>query len=75
MGQQDEEPTHALPKELKAKLLEAKDWYDRWEELEEAIRRSRGIAQRNEDDRDAFRGEGALILLDIVEIIDETWGF
>jgi hypothetical protein len=77
MGQHegDEEPTHALPKELQDKLVEAKEWYDRREELEEVIRRCVGIAQRNEADRDALRGEAELILAEVVEIIDRTWGF
>lgn len=73
----NEEPTHALPKELVAKLAEAREWNNRRTELDEAIMRSNGpgAAQRNQDDRDASDRLGALILEEIVEIIEGTWGF
>jgi hypothetical protein len=75
MGQREEEPTHALPSKLVAKLVEAKDWYDRREQLDRAIRTYGGIAERNQEDRDENSREAAPLLEEIVEIIDETWGF
>jgi hypothetical protein len=75
MGQREEEPTHALPTQLVAKLVEAKDWYDEQERLDTTIRTYGGIAQRNQEDRDEIARQAAPILEAIVEIIDETWGF
>lgn len=69
------EPTHAIPPKLEAKLVEAEEWYDRRQDLEDTIRRVGGIAQRNQEDRDELDREGARLLEEIVEIIDETWGF
>jgi hypothetical protein len=60
----EDEPTHALPKGLVEKLIEAKEWHDR---------RDRDTLDADELRVSAFRG--ADLLDDIVEIIDETWGF
>lgn len=69
----DAEPTHAIPRELEAKLVEAKQWYDRREDLEAAIRSTGGFAQRNQEDRDVSDREAAGVLAEIVEVIGETW--
>jgi hypothetical protein len=69
------EPTHAIPPDRVAKLVEAKEWYDRRLALEETIRKWGGSAQRNQEDRDAIDREAATILEEIVEVIEETWGF
>jgi hypothetical protein len=71
----DEEPTHHISKELEQKLVEAKEWYDRRARLEFVIRTYGGSAQRNQEDRDESDREGASLLTEIVEIVDETWGF
>lgn len=70
----DEEPTHTVPAALERKLVEAKEWRDRRVELEETIARVGGIAERNQADRDDLDREGARLLEEVVEIIDETWG-
>lgn len=69
------EPTHPIPEELEAKLVEAKQWYDRLLKLEFAIRTKPGIAERNQSDRDDMAREGASLMEEIVEIIDVTWGW
>lgn len=71
----DSKPTHSVPKALVEKLVEAKDWYDRREALEEAILASPGYAERNQEDRDALDREAAPLLAEIIQIINETWGF
>lgn len=71
----DAEPTHLIPKELADKLVEAKKWYNERRELEETIARVGGIAERNQADRDDSDSHGALILAEVVETIEETWGF
>jgi hypothetical protein len=64
----DEEPTHALPPKLVAKLIEAKAWYDdRQEQVAAGIPDSK--KWMNSD------LEGNHLLTEIVEIIDGTWGF
>lgn len=67
--------TNGIPKELEAKLVEAKDWNYRHEQLKETIRLHGGSAQRNQEDLDRFDGEAREILEDIVEIVERTWGF
>lgn len=69
------EPTHMIPPDLEAKLIDAKDWYDRRVALEQAIQASPGIAERNQEDRDGIDREAAPILEEIVEIIENTWGY
>lgn len=60
---QEREPTHALPPELVKKLIEAKAWYDQ------------GLDGMTGEEVDRSNRKGADILMDIVEIIDRTWGF
>lgn len=72
---EEAEPTHAIPPQLEKALIEGKRWYDRREQLEQTIRTFGGIAQRNQEDRDAIDREAASILADVVEAIEETWGF
>lgn len=72
---EDAEPTHSIPPQLEKALIEGKRWYDRREQLEQTIRTFGGIAQRNQEDRDAIDREAASILADVVEAIEETWGF
>lgn len=69
------EPTHPIPKELEGKLTEAKQWYDCREDLEATIRSTGGFAERNQEDRDASDREAAGVLAEIIEVIDETWGW
>lgn len=71
----DPEPTHHLPPELQAKLIEAKRWHEEREALETAIGAYGGIAERNQEDRDTSDRTGAAILADVVEIMDREWGF
>jgi phage regulator Rha-like protein len=66
---------HHISKELETKLMEAKGWYEDRQELEDAIRRHPGYAERNQEDRDASDRAAALILLDVVEITEKDWGF
>ena len=61
--QGEQEPTHALPQELKEKLIEANAWF-----------------QERPDPRDPtswieWQSKGALLLMDVVELVDEAWGF
>lgn len=69
MGQHDDdEPTHAIPPALVRKLTEAKRWYDdRQEQVAAGIPDSRVWMKSDL--------EGNHLLTEIVEIIDETWGF
>jgi hypothetical protein len=60
---------------LEAALVQAKNWYDEREQLEEVIRRRGGSAQRNGDDRDAIERAAAPILVEIVEAVQATWGY
>lgn len=69
------EPTHTIPPDLEAKLIEAKVWYDRRVRLDGAIRTYGGIAERNQEDRDENDREAAPLLAEIVEIIEQTWGY
>lgn len=69
------EPTHPLSEELVAKLIEAKGWHERRATLEANISTHGGPADRNQEDRDLSDREGALILNDIIQIIDHDWGF
>lgn len=66
---------NGLPPELEKKLVEAKAWYDRRVELEETIQRCGGIAERNQEDRDGIDREAASILEEIVEAVQQTWGY
>jgi len=64
----DAEPTHAIPKELEAKLVAARRWYNnRQVQVAAGIPDSRAWM-----DSDL---EGLHLLGEIVEIIDETWGW
>ena len=73
----EEGATHSIPRELQAKFVEAKKWYDERCALEDTIRRSSGLgsAQRNQDDWDESDRIGALLLDDVVELCNEAWGF
>lgn len=62
------EPPSAIPAEFVAKMREAKQWYDDRTDLEAAIERHRGIAERNQEDRDASDRVGAAILDELVEM-------
>lgn len=72
---EEAEPTHAIPSRLEKALIEGKRWYDRRVQLEQTIQTFGGIAERNQADRDAIDREAASILEDVVEAIEETWGF
>lgn len=69
------EGTNGIPRELEEKLVEAKGWYDRREELEDTIQEHGGLAERNQDDLDAFDREAGSLLAEIVEAVESTWGF
>lgn len=71
----EREGTNGIPRKLEVELVEAKKWYVEREQLEEAIREHGGSAQRNQEDRDISDHAAARILENIVEAIDETWGF
>jgi len=71
----DREPTHHLSREFQDKLTEAKNWYDERGALEEAIGAYGGIAERNQEDRDALDRYGASLLAEIIEMVDQEWGF
>ncbi len=73
----EEDATHNIPHELQRKLAEAEKWYARRQALEQMIGRSSGpgSAQRNQEDRDDSDRLGALILEEIVELCEDTWGF
>lgn len=81
MYESDEFPhggnVRSFPKVLEDKLVEAKKWCDERSAMEAAIRNSSGpgSAQRNQDDWDESDRAGALMLDDIVELIDEAWGW
>jgi hypothetical protein len=70
-----DDTTHRISKALEEKLVEAKGWYDRRAALIAGIRLCGGIAERNQEDRDAIDREAASILEEIVEEIEQTWGF
>jgi hypothetical protein len=63
----DEEPTHALPKTLQNKLVEAKAWYDKRVQLPQ-----RDVVI---EDVEASDAEAASLLWDIVVIVEDAWGF
>lgn len=69
----------SFPPSLTEKLVEAARWYHRRATLERQIASSwhsaNGSAQRNQDDRDASDREGACLLLEIVEEMEDAWGF
>lgn len=60
----DTEPTHALPRDLERKLLKAKQWYD-----------ERDLDAMTSDQIAHSDAKGADLLVDIIEIIDQSWGF
>ncbi len=64
-----------FPPALERRLVEAKKWYDERLELEQAISRHGGNAQRNQEDRDEIDRRAAAVLADIVELCERTWGF
>lgn len=64
----------AFPPALETKLVEVKAWYDEHAELERLCRLG-GSAQRNQDDLDASDRVGACLLREIIEMVDEAWGF
>lgn len=69
----------SFPPSLTGKLAEAARWYTGRAELERQIAFSagsvNGSAQRNQDDRDESDREGASLLLEIVEEMEDAWGF
>lgn len=69
------EPTHAIPPRLEKALIEGKRWYDRRVELDNVIRTYGGIAERNQADREVLDREAASILEEIVEAVEESWGW
>ena len=73
----EEDATHNVPRELQAKLAEAKKWYDRRQSLEEMCGHASGpgSAQRNQEDRDASDRLGGWILEEVVELCEGIWGF
>lgn len=64
----DSEPTHSLPKELEDKLVEAKRWDDKRQEMIDANFPDAG------EWNDSVAA-GNTLLHEIVEIIAQTWGF
>lgn len=58
------EGTNGIPKELEDKLGEAKDWYDTID-----------LDAMSDSEFEAARHKGADLLAEIVEVIDETWGW
>lgn len=72
---EEAEPAHSIPPRLEKALIEGKRWYDRREQLEQTIQTFGGIAERNQADREVLDLEAASILADVVEAIEETWGF
>lgn len=69
------EPTHAIPPNLERWLIEGKKWIDRRAALKATIMVSTGSAQRNQEDMDEIDREAASILEEIVEAVEESWGF
>jgi hypothetical protein len=64
----ESEPTHSIPPVLAEKLVKAKDWYDdRQEQVAAGIPSSKRWMESDL--------EGNHLLTEIVEIIDQTWGF
>lgn len=60
----DHEPTHHLPDELQRKLVKAKEWYDQ-----------RDLDAMTSDQAQASDRQGAYLMMDVIEIIEQTWGF
>lgn len=67
----------SFPPSLESKLAEAVQWHDERIALESQILASRGngAAQRNQEDLDASDRTGGALLLEIMEEMDEVWGF
>lgn len=68
-----------FPPSLEAKLGEAIKWYDERVELERQIAASsghvNGCAERNQEDRDALDRTGGALLMEIMEEMEDAWGF
>jgi hypothetical protein len=62
------EPTHHIPKELQDKLVEAKEWRDKRQELVDAGYTDASAWSNNVS-------EGVLLLAEIVDMVDAEWGF
>jgi len=60
--------TNDIPKQLEAKLVEAKQWRDKRQEMIDASFPDAAAWNENVS-------QGVLLLAEIVDIIDETWGF
>lgn len=70
------EGTNGLPRELEEKLVEAKEWYDKRQELPPNSYRLSDSEQKTIRDRWDDSGDDAIELLEnIVEVIAETWGW
>ena len=59
-----EEPTHAIPPALEQALIRAKNWHDNWWAVE-----------GDEDATEVAAYKGADLLAEIVEAVEESWGF
>lgn len=58
------EGTNGLPRELEEALVKAKEWYDRQD-----------LDAMTQDEVDISASKGADILSEIVEAVEETWGW
>lgn len=61
----ESEPTHLIPVDLEAKLIEARAWCD--------VAPSPRIARPEQ--RQEWNAQGVLLLLDIVDIVTDCWDF
>lgn len=59
------EPAHSVPKKLEIKLVEAKGWYDACP----------SAAMSSPEERAEWSAKGVLLLMDVVEAVDDAWGY
>lgn len=74
----DEGNMRSFPPSLEAALVEGARWYRERVGLEKTIAASAGItgsAQRNQEDRDESDRTGGSILMEIMEEMEDAWGF
>jgi hypothetical protein len=65
MNAHEPEATHHLPDTLTSKLIEAKGWYDRCP----------ASAPSDDEERARWGAEGTVLMMDVVEIVEKTWGY